>query len=184
MGQTARGRVARGSPARWVHTEGVARPARVVARVLRLGSEGEVLVAAAYLHDVGYASDLRCSGFHPLDGAMHLRSVGQQRLARLVAQHSGARWEAEARGLGDRLSTFEREASVVADALTYCDLTTGPSGARVTPSQRLADIEERHGVDSLVVEAIRQAVPELRRAVSRIEDELSGAERYGIGAKR
>src|SRR3954470_8922356 len=102
-------------PARWLHTEGVARHARSVAKLLRLASEGDVLVAAAYSHDIGYATELHSSGFHPLDGAMHLRSVGQKRLARLVAYHSGARWEAEARGFEDRLSAFDPEASVVAD---------------------------------------------------------------------
>ena len=57
-----------------------------------------LLVAAAWLHDIGYAPTLAATVFHPLDGARHLRALGHERLARLVAYHSSARWEAEALG--------------------------------------------------------------------------------------
>src|SRR5436305_486667 len=36
----------------------------------------EVLIAAAYLHDVGYSALLVQSRFHPLDGARYLRRLG------------------------------------------------------------------------------------------------------------
>jgi hypothetical protein len=156
-------------PTRWTHTEAVARQARLVAGALRLRHESDVLMAAAYLHDVGYAPGLRRSGFHPLDGAVHLRALGHERLARLVAYHSGARCEAEVRGLAQDLKAFTAEASVVADALTYCDMTTGPTGELVTLGQRLDDIERRHGGGSLVMEALRRAQPELERCVGVIE---------------
>jgi HD superfamily phosphodiesterase len=108
-------------PSRWRHTEAVAHRAQVVGEQLQLsGDEADVLIAAAYLHDIGYAASVRGSGFHPLDGAVHLEMRGHRRLARLVAHHSGARWEAELRGLGERLAAFDAERSVVADALTYC----------------------------------------------------------------
>jgi hypothetical protein len=90
-------------------------------------------------------------------------------LAALVAYHSGSSWEATLRGRADELATFDREASVVADALTYCDMTTGPNGEIVTVSERLADIEERHGAESVVVRALRLAEAELKRAVETIE---------------
>src|SRR6266540_3850423 len=41
--------------------------------------------AAAYLHDLGYAPALVQTGPHPLDGARHLRALGLERLAGLVA---------------------------------------------------------------------------------------------------
>jgi HD superfamily phosphodiesterase len=47
--------------------------------------DGDVLVAAAFLHDVGYAPSLNRLGFHPGDGARFLRGHGQDRLAYLVA---------------------------------------------------------------------------------------------------
>jgi hypothetical protein len=159
-------------PARWTHTEAVAKRARLVVEALRLGHEGDILMAASYLHDVGYAPAVRETGFHPLDGALHLRAVGRERLARLVAYHSGAIWEARLRELDQRLASFEPEVSVVADAQTYCDMTTGPAGELVTLAQRLTDVERRHGVDSLVMKALRGTQPELQRVVSVIEAAL------------
>jgi putative nucleotidyltransferase with HDIG domain len=72
---------------RWLHVQAVAREARRVATVLP-GEDGDVLVAAALLHDVGYAPSLSRLGFHSVDGARFLRTHGQERLARLVAHHS------------------------------------------------------------------------------------------------
>ncbi len=59
------------------------------------------------------------------------------------------------RGLDGAIAGFEREQSPTADALTYCDLTTGPTGARVSVGQRLADIEERYGDGHAVTVAVR-----------------------------
>jgi HD superfamily phosphodiesterase len=84
----------------------------------------DVLIAASYLHDIGYAPALMRTRFHPVDGAMHLHELGEERLAGFVAYHSGAEAEARLRGLGDQLGQFQRERSEVADALTYCDVTT------------------------------------------------------------
>jgi hypothetical protein len=36
----------------------------------------EVLVAAAWVHDIGYAPELLATGFHPLDGARYLTGLG------------------------------------------------------------------------------------------------------------
>jgi putative nucleotidyltransferase with HDIG domain len=160
-------------PMRWSHTEGVARRARAVAETLGLRADGDVLVAAAFLHDVGYARRLRTTGFHPLDGAVHLRDVGRERVACLVAHHSGARWEAELLGLGKELAAFSVENSVVADALTYCDVMTGADGQRVTLDERVSDIERRHGVDSVVVQALLRARPELECCVRAVEAALA-----------
>jgi hypothetical protein len=77
-------------PGRWLHTEGVVGRARRVSEAM--AEEGEMLVAAAYLHDIGYAPTLARTGFHPLDGAVHLRELGEERFAGLVAYHSGRRW--------------------------------------------------------------------------------------------
>jgi hypothetical protein len=44
--------------------------------------DSEQLVAAAYVHDVGYVPTVKDSGLHALDGARHLRSLGYERLAR------------------------------------------------------------------------------------------------------
>ena len=117
--------------ARWHHVRGVARRAQRISQALA-PQDRPYLVAAAWLHDIGYAPSLAATAFHPLDGARHLRALGHERLAQLVAYHSSARWEAEALGLSDDLAVFPREDSATADALTYCDMTTSPTGQRVT----------------------------------------------------
>jgi HD superfamily phosphodiesterase len=49
-----------------------------------------LLVAAAWLHDIGYAPGLRDTGFHPIDGACHLQAIGwPPAICHLVAHHSG-----------------------------------------------------------------------------------------------
>ena len=65
------------------------------------GEDAELVEAAAWLHDIGYAPDLHDTGFHPLDGARYLRDVegADPLLCRMVAHHSCALTEAEERGL-------------------------------------------------------------------------------------
>jgi hypothetical protein len=152
--------------------QGVVEQAEVVAAVL-VESERPWLLAAAYLHDIGYARDLVLTGFHAIDGALWLLCGGRDRLAGLVAHHSGARFEAALRGLDAVMAAFKREQSPTADALTYCDLTTGPTGARVSVEQRLADIEQRYGDGHAVSVAIRRAAPSLLDAVRRTERRLA-----------
>ena len=60
-------------PRRWAHTRGVATKAAALSPIL--GADAGILTAAAWLHDIGYAPVLAQAGtgFHPLDGARHLR---------------------------------------------------------------------------------------------------------------
>src|SRR5947209_7611742 len=96
-------------PRRWAHVRGVARRARLAAPLLS-ARDGELMISAALLHDIGYAPDLVIRGFHPLDGARFLRGIGcLDRLVNLVAHHSCAALEAELRGLSDELAEFEDE---------------------------------------------------------------------------
>jgi HD superfamily phosphodiesterase len=125
------------------------------------GDDADALLAAAYLHDVGYAPELAETGFHAVDGARFVRSAGHDRVAGLVAYHSGAKTEAAERLLENELSEFEDEDSVVSRALTYCDLTTDAEGRAVEPADRLADIRERYGSaapESRAVERLGQAL--------------------------
>lgn len=102
---------------RLAHVVAVAGRAEEVATVLPVGDRLP-LVAAAYLHDVGYAPALRLTGLHPLDGARWLRVQGaDRRVCNLVAHHSGARFEAEERGLLSELEEFDLEVGPVMDAL-------------------------------------------------------------------
>jgi HD superfamily phosphodiesterase len=158
---------------RWTHSRAVATRARDILGIVGAGDR-DMLLAAAYLHDVGYAPELVVHGFHPLDGALWLRQQGLERLAGLVAHHTGARFEAPAYGLADRLASFQDEASAVSDALAYSDLTTGPTGERVTVADRLGEIERRYGRASPVVRALETASDTLLAMVARTERRLAG----------
>src|SRR6266516_1301855 len=111
---------------------GGAAQARSLAAILGdFGGDADLLEAAAWLHDIGYAPELVVTGFHPLDGARHLERAGfPGRLVALVAHHSGARFEAAERGLLRELQAWPLEDSPVMDALVAADLTTGPLGQR------------------------------------------------------
>ncbi|WAL64919.1 HD domain-containing protein [Amycolatopsis cynarae] len=161
-------------PRRWAHVQGVGRRAGEAAALF--GTGGELLVAAGLLHDVGYAPDLVDTGFHPIDGARFLRSVGApERLVHLVAHHSCAVVEAELRGVSAELAEFEDEKSPLRDALWWADLTTTPDGGPTTIEQRAAEISERYGPEHVVPRFIRQAWPELLGAVERTEAALEAS---------
>jgi HD domain len=152
-------------PERWVHTQKVAERARDVGPVL--GWETDLIEAAAWLHDVGYASALNGTGFHPLDGARHLRDVedAEATVCMLVAHHTGAEAEARERGLAEALLTEfplnSQGARVLLTALTYCDLTVSPSGEPLTPGQRIAEILSRYEPTSPVHVAVQKTAREL-----------------------
>jgi HD superfamily phosphodiesterase len=153
-------------PRRWSHTVGVGQLAERVAHVV--GEDADRLICAAWLHDIGYSPALVASGFHPLDGARYLRDVerADERLCRLVAHHSYATVEARRRGLAKELEgEFSPVDGLVADALTYCDMTTGPDGVPVEVETRLAEIVSRYGEGDLVAESIREAEPRIVRSV-------------------
>lgn len=131
-------------PRRWKHSLGVAERARAIAGAL--GSDAELLEAAAVLHDIGCAPDLAKTGFHPLDGARYLRDVAQadERVIRLVAHHSCAWMEAEARGFREELEAeFQREVPELTDALCFCDMNTTPDGTPTNPVDRVNEIAGR-----------------------------------------
>ena len=159
-------------PRRWRHVRSVARRARWTAKQLSLSED---LVAAAWLHDIGYAPELVETGFHPLDGARYLRRMGiSGQVVSLVAYHSCAEIEAEVRGLGGALaSEFRPGDALLSDALLYCDMTTGPSGDYVRPADRLVEIRGRYGPDHEVTRFVERAASEILTTAGRIEDMLA-----------
>jgi HD domain len=170
----ARKLLAKPLPRRWAHTQGVAAAARRLAPVL--GSDADLVTAAAWLHDIGYAPDVAVTGFHPLDGARHLRDTegAGGTLCRLVAHHSCAINEASERGLARELAAeFPPARGDLADALTYCDMTTSPDGDRLPVARRLAEIRSRYGPGHLVSRSIARSAPELTSAVGRVDGRLT-----------
>jgi hypothetical protein len=158
---------------RSTHVRAVADKARRLAAVLS-AEDADLLVAAALVHDVGYAPSLNRLGFHAVDGARFLRAQGQERLACLVAHHSGADVEAEERGLVEALAAFPVEDGPVMDALTFADMTTGPAGQPMTLGQRIEEVQRRYRPDDPVHRAIVRARPLLQVAINRTRQRLDG----------
>jgi hypothetical protein len=61
----------------------------------------------------------------------------------------------------EALRRFPGERSVVADALTCCDLTTAADGSLTTPEGRISDVLARYGDDHPVGRAIRRSREQL-----------------------
>lgn len=169
-------------PRRWAHTQGVAE--RAASLTPLLGEEADTVIAAALLHDIGYAPDLVDTGMHQLDGARYLRDIAgaDGRLCRLVAYHSCADNEARQRDLFDVLAKeFDHEAPDLARALTYCDMTTGPDGRHVDVTDRLAEIHSRYGPEHVVSRSITDATPCIVSSVRSVEAALSDVRQADAG---
>lgn len=161
-------------PVRWAHTQRVAAQARSLSPIL--GADADLLKAAAWLHDIGYSASLAVTGFHPLDGARYLRDVeGADNLAcSLVAHHTCAIVEASERGLASELAAeFGRPRPDLDEALIYCDMTSGPTGAVLTVDARLAEIFSRYAPDHPVSHAIRRAEGALIETVHVIQAKMA-----------
>ena len=160
-------------PDRFAHVDGVAERSTDVCRAL--GIQEELIVSAAWLHDIGYSPAIVRTGFHPLDGARFVVSAGYpSEVASLVAFHSCAEIEAEERGcLDELLGEFARPTTESLDVLTYCDMTIGPEGQRLTVNDRLAGIFNRYESDDVVHRSTRRAEQELRAAVERVEQRVA-----------
>ena len=70
----AHGPPSRSTARRWAHVQGGANKVERAASSLALSDD--IRVAAAWLHDVGYARDVIGTGFHPLGGACYLVGRG------------------------------------------------------------------------------------------------------------
>ncbi|MFC9438954.1 HD domain-containing protein [Nocardia sp. NPDC057030] len=165
--ELARAKLESSLPRRWTHVAGVARQA---ARAADLVDDGGLLVAAAWLHDVGYAPDLVHTGFHPVDGARFLEAQGvDERLCALVANHSCACVEARRRGLE---LDWRDEQTPLRDALWWADMTTTPDGQRTAVQDRINEVNARYGIEHVVTLSLNEAAPELIAAASRTETHL------------
>ena len=164
-------------PERLRHSQAVAARAQLLTAAVN-DDQASFLVAAAWLHDIGYAPGLKQTGFHPVDGAQHLRAAGwPTALCDLVAHHSGSRFVATARQLDDEISEFAFQEAPLSDALTVADQTAGPHGRPMTISDRIHDMLDRHGPESPNVRVHARRGPYLLRAAHRVASRL---EAFGI----
>jgi putative nucleotidyltransferase with HDIG domain len=161
-------------PGRWAHVVSVAETAADLGNKFDL--EDDRVVAAAWLHDIGYAPELVRTGLHALDGARYLRDLGwDDQVVTLVAHHSAAPVEAAERGLdAELLREFpEPTDRTRLELLWYCDMTTGPSGERVSVEDRLTEIRDRYGQEDVVTRFIERAEERLVAAVRGVESRLA-----------
>jgi len=149
-------------PRRYAHSRGVAQQAARAARAVRLPAPARrILLAAAWLHDIGYALD---GPTHAVAGARALRRAGHERVARLVAHHGNAAGRMRAAHLPRLEQEFRRPAgddALLLSLLDVADLLTGPDGERVDPAGRLSGLVERRGADSPAVRALVENVNRL-----------------------
>lgn len=160
-------------PRRWAHVQGVASRAADVTSSLGCPLVDEI-VAAAWLHDVGYADTVAVSGFHPVDGALFARREGFPELVvSLIAFHTGAEEEASQRGLSIALAEFTHPPLDTLDVITFCDLTTSVDGGLTDAPSRIAEILERYEPTDPVHRAVSASAPGLLAAVGRVESRLA-----------
>jgi len=164
-------------PRRWAHSQGVGNRALEVGPVVAPDrTDVALLTQAAVLHDVGYSHTARETGFHALDGARYLRSLGvDDQVVNLVAHHSCAAVEAHERGLDKALAEFPVSPPALSDGLIFCDMTVSPDGLPVNVDDRIGEILTRYGPDSVVGRFIARAEPELQAAVHRVALQLRHA---------
>jgi hypothetical protein len=137
------------------------------------------------------------TGFHPLDGARFLCDVehADPLLCRLVAHHSCAILEASERGLdGQVCAEFPSPPADLAEALTFCDMTTDPEGRQTSVERRLEEILRRYDADHVVARSIKRSAPSLIEATHAVESRLGalsseelnpdGADQILIGSLR
>lgn len=160
-------------PDRLRHSEAVAQRARAICATID-PADRPTLVAAAFLHDVGYSQIAMDTGFHPVDGARLVLHRGwPPRIAALIAHHSGADFAARELGLAGALAEFPDECSTVTDALLYADQSTGPRGEPLDAAERIKRSLQRHGPGSVNARVATERTPFLLEAVARVEDRLA-----------
>ena len=145
------------SPDLFEHSARTARVATDLARRIPRSRATDV-VAAAWLHDIGYATPAQRTGFHPLDGALFLMADHwPERIVRLVAHHSLAALEAPFYGVGHHLSVIEVVSGVDAEILTTADLLAGPGNPAPSADARIQALRISDAATGLVPEDVREA---------------------------
>jgi hypothetical protein len=158
--------------ARWIHTQGVVLRAQTVLPLV--GNDAELLLAAAFLHDIGYALNIRKTGNVGVDGARYLRSVNApDRLVGLIADHWRNSCLQVVDGSDSLSSEFETEGeTVLRDALWWSDLTTNAAGQITSIGERLEELAGKTG-NASDLDAAYDVGP-MRIAVSHVEARLRG----------
>lgn len=160
-----------GMGARWSHLVAVGTTAEQLAAQSKLVPEA--VVSAAWLHDIGYAPELVDTGMHAIDGAQALARMGAPgEVVGLVAHHTGARFEAEERGLTQEWTELPEPDHAALDLLNLIDLSTSPTGQEIVDADRIKEIlqryDERHPVHRAVTRSQEEMLASSARAKRRL----------------
>lgn len=168
-------------PERLAHCRAAAAQALDTAGRLLHPADAESVAVAAMVHDIGYSPHVVRTGYHPLDGALHLARLGwPDRVVQLVAHHSHAVVLAPHHGLETHLSLIGDAPAALADVLTYSDLRAGYDGRGATVEERIADMRLRHAARDrgVVPEPVREHRYGLLRATAaRVAEALEATRR-------
>jgi hypothetical protein len=165
-------------PTRLEHVRGAGTVAGMVASALS-PHQPEMIIAAAWLHDIGYAPAIARTGFHPVDGALFLAREGwPDPVVFMVAHHSQAAVLAPYYGVQHHMALLEHVHGVADDIITFSDLRAGPNGLGAEPRDRVEDMRRRHADSGVVPRAIREArYRMLLTAAARVNAEVNRATR-------
>jgi hypothetical protein len=170
-------------PQRLAHVSGAALIAGMAANALKVDQPDSV-IAAAWLHDIGYVPRLARTGFHPLDGAIYLAREGwPDRVVLLVAHHSQAAVLAPYYGVLNHMTLLDHEYEPADDVLTFSDLRAGINGLGAKPRERIQDMRLRHADRHFVPERVREAryrllldaAARVSRAIARVNRPQAGS---------
>ena len=169
---------------RLAHCRYAASIAEIAAEALGV-TDPQHLVAAAWLHDVGYLPTIARTGFHPLDGALYLASQGwPDDTVMLVAHHSHADLLAPYFDVEDHLAVLDHAGGDAEAVLTYADLRSGTTGMGALPDERIAEMRARHAENpSVPCEARELRYELLLRTAARVSAAL-GAQPPGWSGRR
>jgi len=144
-------------PRRLAHVRGAALIAGMASGALRV-DQPETVVAAALLHDIGYAPAVARTGFHPLDGALFLAREGwPESVVLLVGHHSHAVLLAPYYRVHNAMALLDRVPGQAEDIITFSDLRAGANGMGAAPRDRIDDMRRRHADRLFIPADIREA---------------------------
>lgn len=171
--------VAARAAARVYHGGHEVRSTMVAAEVLRFATAlmpgaSDILVAAAWLMDIGHAETVKDTGFAALDAARFVRREGFTSIvAELIAHHTATEQEAAERGLADDLAAFPRPPEHWTDILTYANLCVGDRGEIRTPRTGIASLLADTGQPDPTRRALEAVAPSLIESAAAVEEHLA-----------
>ncbi|WP_421899102.1 HAD-IIB family hydrolase [Maridesulfovibrio sp.] len=153
---------------RLAHMRQACKTARRLAAQMDYDTEtAETVVTAALFHDVGYSEKLSKTGFHPLDGAAYLAHCNApEDLVSAVLWHSSTPVEIESMPeMKEIYSQFPgpNYDCPIYKAVAYCDFRTSPVGESYSFGQRIVELENRFGLDSVPPAIARKTLPYSRQ---------------------